>query len=99
MKTKSFLLLATIAALLTNVGTAQSNDTSDVLVLPKFVVTAPRHTDAEKQVNANLADLRAQADINAMLSRDLPYIKAPTLAESAAHQVAKDLLKLRVAKN
>ena len=99
MKTKSFFLLTTIAALLATAGTAQTNETSEAIALPKFVVTAPRHTDAEKQLNASLAEFRAQADLSSLLPRELRHLKAPALAQSVASHAAKDLLKLRLAKS
>ncbi|WP_438481863.1 hypothetical protein [Oleiharenicola lentus] len=98
MKKNSLFLLASIAALLTSISSAQDNTSVEVIELPKYVVTAPRQTTVEKQLDRSLATLRAQASAETLAS-ELPYVKAPALSQATLAQAAKDAQLSRVAKN
>jgi hypothetical protein len=61
MKTNAILLLASLAVL-TSAASAASNQTNvTVLVLPTYVVTAPRDPSPEQQIKARLHEFRQQA--------------------------------------
>ena len=57
---KNFILSASLALFAAVPSFAQSNDEA-VPQLPAFTVTVDRHTDAEKAIQASLAELRQTA--------------------------------------
>ncbi len=99
MKKNSLLLLASVAVLLTSVGAAQDRNESEAIALPTYVVTAPRVTLAEQQVQHSLATLRSQASAEAIVASELPMIKTPAVSQATLAKAAKDAAKSRVAKN
>lgn len=98
MKKKSFLFLAAVTALFANAASAEINTDSELLVLPKYVITAPRQTDAEKKVAANLQALREQANVDALAS-ELPYIKSTAPAQATLAKVSPAQRASRTAKS
>src|SRR5258708_31776638 len=56
---KNLLLLASLAVLASSASVAQSPP--ELVVLPTYVVQAPRYQPSEQQVKANLDALRSQA--------------------------------------
>lgn len=98
MKTKTFLALASLAVFASSAHAAANQTDSSLLVLPTYVVTAPRLQPAELKVRASLQELRAQAALPPVISPELPVLKARTaqaenlakaLRNSAATLVAK----------
>lgn len=71
---KNLLLLASLAVLASSASAAQSQ--SELVVLTTYVVQAPRYQPAEQQVNASLEVLRQQACTPAVISLELPALKA-----------------------
>ena len=76
MKTNSLLLLASLAVLATSASAAQSPTQTqpNVIVLPTYVVSAPRYQAAEQQVNASLNELRQQARAPICIGTQLPAL-------------------------
>ncbi len=72
MKNK-ILKISLLAALLTGVAAAQSNE--DSVRLQPVVVTSPRYLDAEKEIEASLSELRDSARAPATAKVDLPLLK------------------------
>lgn len=98
MKTNALLLLASLAALISTASAASNQSNADVLVLPTYVVTAPRHQSAEQQIKARLAEFRQQAltplaivpELNLRNGQTAPAIKlATTVRPPVAASIAK----------
>jgi len=98
MKTTSLLFLASVAALATSASAAQVHSSSDVLVLPAYVVEAPRYQPAEQRINASLAELRQQAHGPIAVSVQLPLLQAQQVRHDRLAQAAAPALAARVAK-
>lgn len=81
MKNK-FLQVSLLAALLSGVAAAQSNDR--VIRLQAVTVTEPRYSEAEKQIESNLNELREFAQAPTSIKVDLPLLKRNTTAEVRA---------------
>lgn len=75
---KNTLLLIASLAVLTSGASAVSNQTeSPLVVLPTYVVTAPRYLPVEQQINASLEELSQQARPPVAIAPELPLLKAP----------------------
>lgn len=72
----SLALLAVLAVLASSASAAPSQLQAEPLVLPTYVVDAPRFQQAEQRVNASLNALRAKARTPAVISLELPALKA-----------------------
>lgn len=96
MKKNTLLLLASLAVLVSSASAAQSSVDSDVVVLPTYVVNAPRYLSAEKQINTNLTELRDQAKAPSLVLSELPLIKAQVVQHVVP---AKGNNSVRVAKS
>ena len=68
-----FLRLSLLAALLTGVASARSND--DTIQLQTFVVSSARYSEAEKQIEASLQELRESAQAPAATKVELPSLQ------------------------
>ena len=97
MKTNTLLLLASLAVLATNASAAQSQP--EPVVLPVYVVEAPRYLPAEQRINASLNELRQQAHTPAVICPELAALKAQVVQSPKFVQVAKDAKATRVAKS
>lgn len=75
MKTNSVLFLVSLAVLATSASAAVSRVESDVVVLPTLVVTAPRYSPVEKQINSSLRDFRQQASAPVAIAMELTALK------------------------
>ncbi len=85
MKPKALLLIASLVTLASLARAAQSQNESDLVVLPAYVVTAPRLLPVEQRINESLDELRVQAHKPLVNLTDLGLAKpqvAPSL-ESA----------------
>ncbi|MDQ5979935.1 MAG: hypothetical protein QG602_2910 [Verrucomicrobiota bacterium] len=78
---KNFLIIATLAGLSTIASAASTATDSAILVLPTYVVTAPRFGPAEQKVNSQLKDFIRQSEVRQALKPDLNLISSR--AESA----------------
>lgn len=58
---KNFLLIVTLAGLVSIASAASSQTDAPVVVLPTYVVNAPRYEPVEQQINARLQEFRATA--------------------------------------
>ncbi|MFZ5497374.1 MAG: hypothetical protein ACOZE5_18815 [Verrucomicrobiota bacterium] len=58
---QNFLLIAALAGLVSTASAALPETDANVLVLPTCVVTAPRHSPAEQQINTRLREFRQAA--------------------------------------
>lgn len=83
MKTNSLLLLASFAVLASTASAASTQTKANILVLPTYVVTAPRYQPAEQKIKVRLDEFRQQSlapmaivpDLNLLNSRVVPVIK------------------------
>jgi hypothetical protein len=81
----TLLIIATFAGL-ASIASAASNDSdTPAYVLPTYVVTAPRHADAEQRIADRLKEFRAEARHNAIVAPSPAMPKVRTaVAENAA---------------
>ncbi len=90
---KNFLIIAILAGLVSIASAASNQTNNEVLVLPAYVVTAPRYAPAEQKVKAELKELSRQAlapDLNLLK----PHAAKPvTLAHGGKDIVAKPQAK------
>lgn len=85
---KSTFILSLVSLTLTVAASAavQNNqqNVDGVYTLPTFKVSTARYTEAEKQIEANLAELRLQARVSQPIRTELPslgMIAQPTKAD------------------
>jgi hypothetical protein len=71
MKTNALLLLARLAMLTSAASAASNQIDATVLVLPTYVVTAPRDQSPEQQIKASLDEFRQQAHTAIAIVPDL----------------------------
>lgn len=69
----TFLRISLLAALLSGVAAAKSDD--DTVHLQAVMVTSPRYLDAEKQIEASLNELREAAQAPSTPKVELPSLK------------------------
>jgi hypothetical protein len=98
MKNNALLLLASLAVLTSSVSAASNQSPTETVVLPTYVVTAPRYLPAEQQINASLKEFTSQALTPLIITPDLGSLKAQTaqhqqLAEAARVTHAAHLAK------
>jgi uncharacterized membrane protein len=94
---KNLLLLASLAVLASSASAAQSQP--ELVVLPTYVVQAPRYQPAEQQVKANLDALRSQAGTPVIICLELPALKAVVAHPGAWSQAAQNAGTARIAKS
>jgi hypothetical protein len=94
---KNLLLLASLAVLASSASAAQSPP--ELVVLPTYVVQAPRYQPAEQQVKANLNALRSQASSPVVICLELPALKARVTHPGAWSQAAQSAGTARIAKS
>jgi hypothetical protein len=99
MKNNSLLLLASLAVLATSASAAQSRIESEMLVLPAYVVAAPRHQLVERHINAGLNKLRQQAHAPLTVAPEFSALKAQVRQDSGIARAAQDAKIVRVAKS
>jgi hypothetical protein len=98
MKTNSLLLLASFAVCALSANAASTQIDSELLVLPKFVVTAPRYQPIERQINASLDELRQQANTPAPIASEPATLKAKAQQDTSLVQAGQNRKNNRVAK-
>lgn len=95
---KNFLIIATLAGLASIASAASNRTDNEVLVLPTYVVTAPRYQPAEQKVNTGLKDLCLRTIAPSALAPDLNLLRADaakpvTLAHATKVPAAKPQAK------
>ena len=91
MKTNSLLLLASLAVLTSTVSAAANQTDASILVLPTYVVKAPRVQSAEQTIKARLNEFRQQAltpmaivpELNLLNERNAPAVKVAVGSRAA----------------
>ena len=82
MKNNALLLIASLAVLTSSVSAASNQTESEMVVLPTYVVTAPRTLPVEQQINDSLKKFAQQALAPLTIAPDMNSLKA----QSAQHQ-------------
>ena len=98
MKTKNLLLLASIAVLTTIARAAQDQAANEAVVLPAYIVSAPRYLPAEVKVNTSLAEFRQQAKAPVAIAVDCPALKAAVNQGFGVALKARPEKSVRIAK-
>jgi len=81
MKTNSLLFIASLTVLTSSVSAASDQTEPASIVLPTYVVTAPRYLPVEQQINASLKEFSRQAGAPMAIAPELSQPKA----EAAQH--------------
>jgi hypothetical protein len=76
MKMTSLLFIASLAALTSGANAASSQLQAEPVVLPTYVVTAPRYLPVEQQINASLKELSQRATVPVAIAPELASLKA-----------------------
>ncbi len=97
MKTNTLLFLASLAVLATNASAAQSQP--EPVVLPAYVIEAPRYLPAEQQINASLNEFGQLARTRILISPELIAPKTQVKTNPRLVQTAKEAKSVRVAKS
>src|SRR5688572_6695983 len=77
MKTNSLFFLASLVVLAATASAAANQPGSDTLVLPAYIVTAPRCEPLEQQINVRLKEFAQQALTPMVIVPELSLLKAP----------------------
>jgi hypothetical protein len=92
MNTKTTLLLAGLVALTATANADQSPADPNVVVLPTYVVLAPRQLPAEQQINSSLNELRQQAKAPVYITTELPLFKGYFAQHANATKAARHVV-------
>ncbi len=98
MKTNTLLFIASLAVLATSASAAVSQTESDVVILPTYVVTAPRHQVIAQRIEASLNELKQQAHLPLFDVTDLCRLEVPALFSPETVRSAQGKKTIRVAK-
>lgn len=98
MNKTTLLLIASLAVLTSGASAAQSQPEPELLVLPTYVVNAPRYLPTQLAVNASLNELRQQAKTPMVVQVEFPALKAKA-AHGAVARAAHDVRAGRLAKS
>lgn len=100
MKKTSLLLIASLAVLTSGASAASnSQNDSEVVILPTYVVTAPRYLPVEQQINASLKEFVQQASAPVAIAPELSVLKARAAAESPLAKIGRVPVSVRIAKS
>lgn len=99
MKTSTLIIIASLAALASSANAASKQSDSDPVVLPAYLVTAPRYLPVEKQINASLQELREQANTPMVVAPELTIYKAQDDVRNPMASAAKAAVAGRLAKS
>ena len=92
MKNKFLILALTSLTLITaNVGAATTQQESDAVQLPAFVVEAPRQLPVEKAIQASLDEIRSQAHAPAIKLAIQPSLSAQSTFAANAQQTIQQV--------
>jgi len=98
MKTNSLLLIASFAAFALSAKAASNPIESELVVLPKYTVTAPRYQPVEKQINASLNELRRQAQTPLTVTPEFAALKAKVIQNTGLVRNGQESKNNRIAK-
>ena len=100
MKNNSLFALILLAVLAARAQAAEARSEADLVVLPTYVIQAPRYQPAEELVNASLNELRQQAHRSVpIIALELPVLKARVVQPAALARAMLDQKVLRLAKS
>lgn len=85
MKLNPALIIASFATLVTIASAAQSQIDSELVVMPAYVVTAPRHQAIEQRINASLDELRQQTQAFVATATEFCLMTAPVKPSATLH--------------
>lgn len=88
MNTKTFLVIATLAGLASTASAASNQPATDVVILPTYVVTAPRYVPAEQKINTQLKEFSRQAFMPKAVTPDLSLLRAHAMKPALVTRVA-----------
>ena len=101
MKKITFIALVSLSLTVAASAAVQNNNQNEdgVYTLPTYKVAAPRYTAAEKQIEAGLAELRAQARVAPAIRVELPSlgtVAQPTKSEPTRSIAAQPVAATQV---
>jgi hypothetical protein len=99
MKTNSLLFIASLAVLTSSVSAATTQIESEQVVLPTYVVTAPRYQPVEQQINASLKEFSRQAGTPMTVAPELTVVQAQTVRHNPVASAATAPLTGLIAKS
>lgn len=99
MKKISLLFIASLAVLTSGASAASSHSSSEPVVLPTYVVTAPRYLPVELQINASLKELSQLADVTVTIAPELTSLKAEAMQHNPLAGIKLAPLAGRIAKS
>jgi hypothetical protein len=99
MKNHTLILLASLAVLASSVSAASNQTEPDMVVLPTYVVTAPRYLPAEQQINASLMEFTKQALTPLTIAPDMSALKAQSASHQQLAEAARTTKAAHVAKS
>lgn len=99
MKTHAFLLIASLAVLASSASAASNQTESELVVLPTYVVTAPRHLSAEQRINASLKEFSKQALAPMVIAPDMSALKVQTFQHKQLAEAARLTHVVHIAKS
>ena len=99
MKTNTLLLLASLAVLTSSASAASNQSESPTVVLPTYVVTAPRYLPVEQQINASLKEFSQQAGRPMAIAPELTLVKARTARHNPMADAARAPRAVLIAKS
>ena len=99
MNKNTLLLIASLAVLTSGASAASNQTESPLVVLPTYVVTAPRYLPVEQQINASLEELSQQARPPVAIAPELPMLKVQAPQHNALTATARAAQAGRIAKS
>ena len=99
MNKNTLLLIASLAVLTSGASAASNQTESPLVVLPTYVVTAPRYLPVEQQINASLKELSQQARPPVAIAPELPLLKSQAPQHNAFSAATRAAQAGRIAKS
>lgn len=99
MKTHALLLIASLAVLASSASAASNQTESELVVLPTYVVTAPRHQAAEQRINASLNEFSEQALAPMVIAPEMSTLKAQSFQRKHLAEAARLTHVVHIAKS
>ena len=88
---KSTFFLSLVSLALTAASAATPDYTDNLYVMPAYKVSSPRYTEAEKAINASLADFAQQTRVSLTVTTELPALG--TVAKQAQPDQGRSVAK------
>ncbi len=99
MKTHSLLFIASLAVLASSASAASNQTQPEVLVLPTYVVTSPRHSTVEQKIDASLKEFREQALVPMTIAPEVGLLLSQTSQHKQLANAARTHQPGRIAKS